>query len=268
MRRAFPIPLLLLMALLAMVPPVGAQEAPDAGIQESPEAPSPPLAFTPGHLARAGGELGHRDLLLGLGIGSLAALAISSVDEEISDWFVEQEPLGNNARDIGDRIGHRETVAIGALALTGGGLAIGSPYVRDTGLLFLESHLVVAGVTELIKSLTGRTRPDGSNDKSFPSGHASSAMTSARVLQMRFGWWVGAPAYALATYAGLSRVQAEKHYLSDVIFGWTIAWYFSSAIVRAAEPRPGEKGYEEKTVAWLPRPEIGDTGIALVRVRF
>jgi len=233
-----------------------------------PDAPSPPLAFTPKHLGRAGGHLGNRDLLIGLGIGSLAALAVSTADDEISDWFVEHEPLGSDAVDIGYRIGHRETVAASSILLVGGGLAFGSPHVRDTGLLFIESHLVVAGVTEILKSVVGRTRPDGSNDKSFPSGHASSAMTSARVLQMRFGWWVGAPAYALAVYAGLSRVQGEKHYLSDVIVGWSIAWYFSSAIVRAAEPRPGEKGYEEKSVAWLPRPEIGDEGIPLLRVRF
>lgn len=276
MPRAFLIASVLLAALACAAPASAADAPADSQLSalspsspdSTPETPSPPLPFTPKHLARAGAGLGDRDLLIGLGIGSVVTLALLPVDDEISDWFVEQQPLGPNAVDIGYRIGHRETVALSSVLLVGGGVAFGSSYVRDSGLLFLESHLVVAGVTELLKAAVGRERPDGSNDKSFPSGHASSAMTSARVLQMRFGWWVGGPAYALAVYAGLSRVQGDKHYLSDVVFGWTIAWYFSSAIVSAADPRPGEKGYQQKTVSWLPRPEIGDEGLALLRVRF
>lgn len=278
MHRSLFLAFLLLASAWLSPPCAGAQSSPDlpqdgsSPTTEAPaepdELPSPPFPFTPRHLGRAGGHLGDHDLLLGLGVGSLAALAVSAADQEISDWFVEHEPLGPDAKDIGYWIGHRKTVGIATVVLTGSGLALGDTHLRDTGLLFIESHLVVAGVTQLVKEITGRTRPDGSNDRSLPSGHASSAMTSARVLQMRYGWWVGAPAYALAAYTGLSRVQGNKHYLSDVVFGWTLAWYLSSAIVRAAEPRPGERGHEEKTVLWMPPPEIGDSGLALLRVRF
>jgi membrane-associated phospholipid phosphatase len=39
------------------------------------------------------------------------------------------------------------------------------------------------------------------------------------VLQEHYGWKVGIPAYAFATYVGASRIQVQKHYLSDVVFG-------------------------------------------------
>jgi membrane-associated phospholipid phosphatase len=45
------------------------------------------------------------------------------------------------------------------------------------------------------------------------------SFASATVLQQHFGWKVGVPAYALASYVALSRVQMKRHYLSDVAFG-------------------------------------------------
>ena len=35
----------------------------------------------------------------------------------------------------------------------------------------------------------------------------------------RFGWKAGLPAYLAASYIGVSRLQENRHYLSDVIFG-------------------------------------------------
>jgi len=53
----------------------------------------------------------------------------------------------------------------------------------------------------------------------LPSGHTTVAFASATVLQRHFGWKVGVPAYAVATYVAASRVEQKHHYLSDVAFG-------------------------------------------------
>jgi hypothetical protein len=45
------------------------------------------------------------------------------------------------------------------------------------------------------------------------------AFASATVLQRHFGWKAGIPAYAVASYVAASRVQTQRHYLSDVAFG-------------------------------------------------
>ena len=53
---------------------------------------------------------------------------------------------------------------------------------------------------------------------SFPSGHTSASFATATVIQRRWGWRAGLPAYALASYVGASRLH-DNHYLSDVAFG-------------------------------------------------
>ena len=62
-------------------------------------------------------------------------------------------------------------------------------------------------------------RPDGSDNHSFPSMHASVSFTGAAFIQRRYGWKWGIPAYAVATYVGWSRTYAKKHDWWDVAAG-------------------------------------------------
>ena len=83
---------------------------------------------------------------------------------------------------------------------------------------FLGNGMITYG----IKYIVGRERPDRSNKRSFPSGHTSNSFLTASVAQEIYGSKVGIPAYLMATLSGLSRIQDNKHYLSDVIFGATL----------------------------------------------
>ena len=56
-------------------------------------------------------------------------------------------------------------------------------------------------VVYVLKPLVDRTRPDGGHQW-FPSGHTASAFAGAAFLQMRYGWALGAPAYAVASFVG------------------------------------------------------------------
>lgn len=73
--------------------------------------------------------------------------------------------------------------------------------------------------TEALKFIVGRERPDGSDHRSFPSGHTSTAFQAASFIQIRYGWAGGIPALAGATFVGYSRVRAHRHYVSDVVAG-------------------------------------------------
>lgn len=86
----------------------------------------------------------------------------------------------------------------------------------------IQSEAVTLGVVEVLKSSTHKMRPDGSDNKSFPSGHAAVAFSAAQYLQMKGGWEYGAPAYAVASYVAYARVDAKKHYWSDVVAGGAI----------------------------------------------
>src|SRR4051794_24088854 len=74
-------------------------------------------------------------------------------------------------------------------------------------------------VTDGLKQAFPEARPDLSNRKSFPSGHTSVSFAAAASLQNRYGWKVGLPAQLLASFVGLSRVEARKHHWYDVVVG-------------------------------------------------
>jgi undecaprenyl-diphosphatase len=61
------------------------------------------------------------------------------------------------------------------------------------------------------------------NDKSFPSGHTSTAFAVATSLSIQYKkWYVVAPAYLWASSVGYSRLYLGEHYPSDVLAGAAI----------------------------------------------
>lgn len=73
-------------------------------------------------------------------------------------------------------------------------------------------------ITNHVKVKTNRMRPNGENQRSFFSGHTSTAFTSAGVVcvidKEQCGLAVG-----LAATTGYLRIATNKHWLSDVIVG-------------------------------------------------
>ena len=59
----------------------------------------------------------------------------------------------------------------------------------------VDAVIVNFGYSEAIKYAVGRERPNGENNQSFPSGHASNAFTIATVAEQHYGWKLGVPAY-------------------------------------------------------------------------
>ncbi len=105
-----------------------------------------------------------------------------------------------------------------SVAAYGVGRATHSPRLTAVSADLFRAELLAQGLTIGMKESIRRRRPEGGGF-AFPSGHTTVSFASATVLQQHFGWRVGAPAYALASYVALSRVQMKRHYLSDVAFG-------------------------------------------------
>lgn len=105
------------------------------------------------------------------------------------------------------------------------GVALGLPVVRGDTSGALEGAGSMGAaflVTEGLKETFPERRPDGSDTKSFPSGHTSVAFAAAATLQNRDGWRIGIPAQAVAALVGFSRVEARKHHWYDVVTGAAI----------------------------------------------
>lgn len=169
----------------------------------------------------------HKDSVVPLLAGGAAAGIASIWDEDVkasvstSDWG---ETFETGAGPIWS------SVFVASL-FTAGRLAHGERF-RAMTYDMLDAAIVNFGYTELVKVAVGRERPDGSDHKSFPSGHTSNAFALASVAERHYGWKLGVPAYLLAGVVGASRIQQEKHYLSDVVAGATLGFIVGRAVVR------------------------------------
>ncbi len=91
----------------------------------------------------------------------------------------------------------------------------------DQTKYLLISNLFTSGIKQGLKSLTGKTRPNG-DPYSFPSGHTTVAFTNATVLFNEFNASSPLLAYsgfAFATTTGVYRMLNNEHWFSDVLVG-------------------------------------------------
>jgi membrane-associated phospholipid phosphatase len=203
-----------LAGLLASATPVMAQSE---SATASPCGPSPSI----GTIARdtlhdfrrlpSAGSLGL------LAIGGVAAFGAHSVDGGVTRDFPAVTSL-SGAFKPGAVIGgtpFQLGAAFGTYAI---GRALGRSCIARVGAELVQAQLMAEGLTMIFKESGRRSRPQGTGF-SFPSGHTTVTFASATVLQRQFGWKVGLPAYAVASYVAASRVEMKRHYLSDVAFG-------------------------------------------------
>lgn len=95
-----------------------------------------------------------------------------------------------------------------------------SNFVNQAAIGAKSVGLVLVLVNAL-KYTTSITRPDGSADNSFPSGHTAVAFTLAEMLHQEFKDrpLVSVAGYAIATAVGGMRLLNDKHWYSDVWVG-------------------------------------------------
>lgn len=96
--------------------------------------------------------------------------------------------------------------------------------VEQFGMSMLSTALMVHS----LKHVTRQKRPDydsGEARDSFPSGHTASAFAGAAFIHRRYGFSQAAIPYALATFVGYSRIQADAHHPRDVVGGALIAGF-------------------------------------------
>ena len=82
-----------------------------------------------------------------------------------------------------------------------------------------KSEAATLTITEVLKATVHEARPNGQDQRSFPSRHASVAFSAAQFMQIRGGWAYGIPAYIVAAAVAADRVQLREHYTKDVIVG-------------------------------------------------
>lgn len=103
--------------------------------------------------------------------------------------------------------------------------AAGSPTRSGWGRMAVSqgaATLLMAGTVYGLKHAVDSPRPDGTDNRSFPSGHTAWAFMGATVTARELGWrspWYTVGAYTLATGIAVERVIDNRHFPTDVVAG-------------------------------------------------
>lgn len=94
-----------------------------------------------------------------------------------------------------------------------------------------ESVLAGQIASEGIKALELERRPNKKDKKSFPSGHAVGAFSSAMYVHKRYGIRYAITPYLMSLFTCYTRVKTRAHYWHDVAAGAAISALFTWILV-------------------------------------
>ena len=169
-----------------------------------------------------------------LGSWLITLPVLLKTDSRTSQAIKDAQLLGPNTRQFGEAWGRY----YGALFLAGlTALETLNPsHSKIEKYQRLEYVLTAYGVsgalTQTLKFVTQRKRPNGADRLSFPSGHTTLAFATAEITRQLYGNWWGSAAYGIALVTGIERVQDNRHWLGDVVTGAVL----SATIARATAP--------------------------------
>jgi hypothetical protein len=174
-----------------------------------------------------------------------AVFAVDDFDERASGWASNHTPIFgsvDNAKDASDDL--RDVLRFEAYATVlltpsgdeewqwisskakGTGVEVGALFLTDT-------------LTDGLKDWSSRQRPDKGSDRSSPSGHTSQAFALSTLSNRNLDyidvpWGLRRPLQvtniAVASGVAWARVEGQRHYPSDVLFGAALG-HFATRII-------------------------------------
>ena len=175
-------------------------------------------------------HLPSKQNLFWVGIGSGLALAAHPADDTFN------EKVTGDGWDkffaVGAVLGNTGTLLAASLTVYTVGRASDNKKVSHMGSDLLQAIGVSEVIVQSLKYATQRERPDGSDSHSFPSGHAADTFAFATALERHLGWKGAVPAYLFSSYVAMSRLNDNRHHLSDVAFGSAVGIIAGRTVTR------------------------------------
>lgn len=177
-----------------------------------------------------------------------ALMQVDDWDRAVSDWASDNTPIFGSQQSAVDASNVFKPLATASWVIstlaTPSGQAPGQWFVaKSKGFAVMAAaRWLNTGTTNAVKDWADRARPDDSDNKSFPSGHSSSATLSATLaarnlqsIQMgdssRRTMEIGLGAIAAGT--AWARVEGKVHFPSDVLAGTALGHFIGVFISNA-----------------------------------
>ena len=172
-------------------------------------------------------------------------MQIDDLDRRTSDWAREHTPVfgsQHNAEKWSDDLRTASVVAhYATIVATPSGDEFGEWLANKAKGTLVDVAAVAAttAITGSLKQAAGRTRPNGEDDESFPSGHTSSSAVHTRLASRNLRS-IDMPAgvrstldvglYALTIGTSWSRIEAGWHFPADTMFGMALGNFVASFV--------------------------------------
>lgn len=188
------------------------------------------LRGLPASLGRDVHALWDCDTAAVLLIGAGASLAVrETIDDDVAAWTAETPHRWGDGNDFFSVVGNPGHHFAAAAALWATSLTLGDADLHElSGTMF--NALVLTNASTLLLKVAANTEPPNGESLGWPSGHTSSSVAMAAVLDEYYGPRVGIPAYALAGLIAWSRIDDREHDLSDVVFGAALGYAIGKAV--------------------------------------
>jgi hypothetical protein len=219
-------------------------------------------------LKRLPGDLWHEtvdvytnplNLVILAGAGGASIAVAQHQDEDTAEFFEENHHFGQGWRDALSFARSPAThFALAGLWYTVGAIKEDEK-TYEVGKTLIDALVINGLSTSLIKIVSNRESPNG-EEQAFPSGHTSSSVTFATVMNEAYGPWVGVPLFGISALVAMERLDDGEHWVSDVVFGAALGWTVGHTV---ANGRPPEIFGGE--LSPYVNPENGVSGIAWVK---
>jgi membrane-associated phospholipid phosphatase len=171
------------------------------------------------------------------GAGGGLALAAHPFDDNVNAWFLNNTGADNFFKP-GEVLGELYTLLPTSSVIYAVGRIKDQPKVSHLGMDLIEALAMSEALTQGLKYTTRRERPDGTGKTSFPSGHAADTFAFATALERHLNWRFSIPGYVFASYVAISRLPANRHWLSDTVFGSAVGIIAGRTVTSHEAERP------------------------------
>ncbi|WP_224999175.1 phosphatase PAP2 family protein [Cesiribacter sp. SM1] len=177
---------------------------------------------------------------------SIWSVTYEHLDEPVREASLRYRPdIATRTADLFEPLGRQKYLApLAGLAIVSG-IAARDEKLRQAGIISMGSILTNAVVTHSLKRAFQRHRPSATDDNdlfdgplqkttntSFPSSHTSTAFTVATSFATVYHLHKYIPpiAYGIASLVGISRIQHNAHWATDVLAGAAVGYLSAKGV--------------------------------------
>lgn len=174
-------------------------------------------------------------VLLASAGGASIALRTTNADDHVDEHYRRHSFYNSCGADTFGALGNPAThfALAGAFYLAGQQLQDDKTYEVGRKLF---NALTITGLTTMALKVAAWDRSPNGEWGAWPSGHTSSTMAMATVLNGAYGPLIGVPMFGLTGLVAIERMDSREHWLSDVVFGAVLGWVVGETVVKEHRP--------------------------------